>query len=204
MTSTILRFAAGCMLALSLAGCGSSPPSTFYRLTPASTAVGSGQQPSLGVGPVTIPEYLDRTPLVYSGGDNRLQIAGNELWAEPLADGITRVIGLNLARLLGTQNLAYFPWDTRQAPEYGIRLNILDLDATDGEARLTADWVVYHPGDAGIISRRISSFSQTLSGQGGTAAQLPPAYSALLYQLSETIATAIRDQQQSEDAAGEP
>jgi uncharacterized lipoprotein YmbA len=196
MTNTILRLGAVCTLVLALAACGSSPPSNFYRLTPTATGIGSGQQPALGIGPVSIADFLNRNAIVYSSGGNTLHIAGTELWAEPLNEGITRVVGLNLSGLLDTQNIAYFPWDTRQAPQYGVRIDVLDLDAAGGRAGLTADWVIYHPGDGRILRRRISQFNHELAGPGSTAARLPPAYSALLNELSEDIAAAIRELQQ--------
>ena len=197
MISTITRIGLGLVLALWLAACAGSPPNSFYRLTPAAAAPTPGaEHPSLGVGPVDIPEFLNRSALVYSAGDNRLQIAGSERWAEPLEDGVKRVVGLNLALLLHSENLRYFPWDPRQVPDYGIRISVLDMDADARQATLVADWVLYRPGDGTTISRRISRFNEPLAAGDLAPAQLPPAYSALLYQLSETIAAAIRTDQQ--------
>jgi uncharacterized lipoprotein YmbA len=191
-----LKAAAALAISLCLTACGSSPPSHFYRLTPASAAIGASQQPALGIGPVRIPEFLDRSALVFSGEANRLQVAGTELWAEPLADGVQRVVGMNVAQLVGSDNLSYFPWDPRHAPQYGIRINVLDLDADAQRATLVADWELYRPGDGATVRKRISTFTHALAGQPLAASELPAAYSALLLQLSETIAAAIREDQQ--------
>jgi uncharacterized lipoprotein YmbA len=197
MTSTPLRVTACLGLLLLLAGCGSSPPSHFYRLTSGPGAISANQQPSLGVGPIAIPEFLNRSALVYSGGNNRLQVAGSELWAEPLNEGVQRVLGLNLAQQLDTGNLSYFPWDTRNSPEYGIRVNVLDLDADEQQATLVADWQLYRPATGATITRRISQYSESLAAGTLTPSELPRAYSALLYQLSETIAGVIRAEQEN-------
>ncbi len=202
MNNTMTKIATGLGLLLCLAACGSSPANHFYRLTPGPGAIGEGQQPALGIGPVEIPEFLKRNTLVYSKGDNRLQIAGGELWAEPLDEGVKRVVGLNLAQLLDTGNLSYFPWDTRHNPTYGIRVTVLDLDANDGQATLVADWRLYRPEDGKTVDQRISQFSQTLGTGNLAASELPAAYSALFYQLSETIAAAVRSDQHKQ-AAGE-
>ena len=93
MTSTLNQISAGLCLLLCLATCASSPPSNFYRLTPAVAHVPGGPTPSLGIGPVDIPEFLNRNALVYTRGGNQLQLAESERWAEPLDDGITRVLG---------------------------------------------------------------------------------------------------------------
>ena len=197
MIDALLKTVAGLGLLLLLAACGSSPQSQFYRLTPGNGSPGSEQQPSLGVGPVEIPEFLNRSALAYTRGENRLQISGNEIWAEPLAEGVQRVVGLNLAQLLNTENLNYFPWDTRHQPEYGVRISVLDLDADAQQATLTADWLLYRPATGEIISKRISQNTKPLPTGASTPSKLPSAYSALLYQLSETIAAEIRDQQKS-------
>ena len=72
---------------------------------------------------------------------------------------------------------------------------MLDLDASDKQASMIAYWQIYRPADGSIITRRITTLNVPLSTQPLSAAQLPPAYSALLYQLSETIAAAIRLQE---------
>ena len=201
MTSTLKKIAGCLCLSLWLTACGSSPPSNFYRLTPAVVPTPGNQQPSLGIGPVDIPEFLDRNAMVYTRDGNQLWITGTERWAEPLDIGIKRVVGLNLSQLLHSENLRFFPWDVRQAPDYGVRITVLDLDASDGRATLVADWQVYSPGNDSVISRRISQFSQPLASGQTVPAELPAAYSALLYQLSETVAAAIQAEEQQRAAA---
>lgn len=201
MTSTLKKIAGCLCLSLWLTACGSSPPSNFYRLTPTVVPTPGNQQPSLGIGPVDIPEFLDRNAMVYTRDGNQLSITGTERWAEPLDIGIKRVVGLNLSQLLHSENLRFFPWDVRQAPDYGVRITVLDLDASDGRATLVADWQVYSPGNDSVISRRISQFSQPLASGQTVPAELPAAYSALLYQLSETVAAAIQAEEQQRAAA---
>ena len=191
MTGALKRITLSLCLLLCLVSCAGSPPSNFYRLTPAVDHAPGGSTPSLGIGPVDIPEFLNRNALVYTRGGNQLQLAESERWAEPLDDGVTRVLGLNLSALLQTETLRFFPWDLRQAPDYGVRINILDLDARDGQAILVADWLLYRPGNGATIASGISQFSKALPAGELQAAQLPAAYSALLFELSQTIAAAI-------------
>ena len=182
----------GCLgLILWLAACGTSPPNDYYRLTTVDSPSTSGNQPALGIGPVNIPEYLNRSGLVYSEGGNQLTIAERHRWAEPLDQGINRVVAINLADLLDTENLRYYPWGQDDIPEYGVKLNVLELDVIGGEAILVVDWLLYRPGKNDNISRRMSRLTQALPSPMQPS-QLAPAYSALFYQLSELIATAIR------------
>lgn len=179
-------------LALLLAGCGSTPQSNYYVLSARDLPQTDAQEPALGIGPVTIPEYLNRNGMVYSREGNRLHIAEFERWAEPLEEGILRVLGLNLAGLLDTENIRTFPWHTARAPDYGVKLQLMALDADVNGAHLVAEWLLYKPRDNSTVSRQISQF-RSPPGTGRLQPEdLPAAYSDLLFQLSETIAAAIR------------
>lgn len=204
MTSTRVHSLIVLGLLLWLTACGSSPPSNFYRLTPAAAPAPVGQEPSLGIGPVDIPDFLNRNAMVYTREGNQLQIASEERWAEPLESGITRVIGINLSQLVHSENLRFFPWDVRHAPDYGVRISVLDLDARDGQATLAVDWLIYRPADGAAITRRISHFSKPLGASQIVPSELPAAYSALLYQLSEAIASVIASEQAKTAVAGAP
>lgn len=182
-----------------LAACGSSPQHNFYLLSAESRGGATGQSPSLGIGPIEIPEYLNRSSLVFSRGSNQLHIASFERWAEPLDDGIQRVLGLNLAAQLGTQNIRPYPWQRTDAPTYAVQLWLLSLDAADQAAELVVEWRVTRAGHSGALERRISRLSQTLPGPEWQAADAALAYSKLLQALSTEIAAVIRD---SETAAG--
>ncbi|MEE4146952.1 MAG: PqiC family protein [Halieaceae bacterium] len=203
MSYNLPRISACACLLLLLGACGSSPPSNFYRLTSPVAPVPGGQAPSLGVGPVDVAEFLNHNALVYAHGGNQLQITGTERWAEPLEYGIGRVIGLNLSALMRSENLRFFPWDVRQAPDYGVRISVLDLDAREGQATLIVDWVIYRPRDGAPITRQINQFSQPLVSEQLTPAELPAAYSALFFQLSETIAAAINVEMEAQASTGE-
>jgi uncharacterized lipoprotein YmbA len=178
-------------LGLLLAGCGSSPPNNFYVLSAHEFPAPSGRAPTLGVGPITVPEYLGRQNMVYNRVENTLQVASLDMWAEPLSDGIQRVLILNLAGLLNTQDVSVFPWRPERAPQFGVEVNLLKLDANEDAAMLTADWLVSRPGDNTPTNRRISRLQLPLPGGAPEPEQVAAAYSTLLFQLSEIIAAAI-------------
>ena len=110
MMNTIFWRWTGLMsLVIVIVGCSGSPPSNHYVLSAKAATPPSAKTPSLGIGPITVPEYLNRSGLVYSRQGNKLQVSGTERWAEPLEDGITRVISMNLAALVDTHNVRFFP-----------------------------------------------------------------------------------------------
>jgi len=192
--TTTRRAMTGFLLAGLLAGCGSSPPINYYVLSAQDGTVPSGNAPSVGVGPVTIPEYLNRANLVANREGNTLALARFDHWAEPLEDGIKRVLAINLGGLMNTQNVSIYPWQLEQAPEYGVRINLLQLDTTNREATLSAEWSVYGPGETNVSIRRLSRLREPLPGDGMQAQQIAAAYSTLLLQLSDIIAASIESE----------
>lgn len=178
-------------LAILLTACSTTPPSTHYLLTATLDDIPTSERPAIGVGPIDIPEYLNRNTLVYRGPDSELLIERQSRWAEPLEDGVSRVVSLNLAGIVGTGNVRSFPWNPRRAPDYGVKIRILRMDASATEAVLIAEWVIIQPAKDGEVERRISRHTLPLDSDKPIAPQLPAAHSALLYHLSEDIAGGI-------------
>jgi uncharacterized lipoprotein YmbA len=174
-----------------LTACGTTPKNNYYLLTATDAAAPRGHAPSLGIGPIEIPEYLNRNRLVYNRDGNQLRIANYERWAEPLANGMARVVSLNLAHLLNTQNVRGFPWPRSQEPEYSVQITIMSLDAKNTHAKLVAEWMVLKSGKAPVSGLNISQISVQIPSDSVTPQQIAPAYSDLLYQLSEIIAAKI-------------
>ncbi len=179
------------LLVTLLAACGSSPRSNYYLLTSAVTEAPGGNTPSIGIGPIGVPEYLNRNGMVYSRQGNQLQVSTTERWAEPLEAGIKRTLAINLAGELDTQDIRYFPWEPDNAPDYGVSVSLLQLDANDQRALLAAEWRVHRPASGESVARRIVTLQQPLAGEALDAKQIAPAYSDLLAQLSKLISEAI-------------
>ena len=175
-----------------LTACGTTPNSNYYLLSSQVSGVPADGTLSLGVGPIEIPDYLNRNAFVYSRDNNQLHVASFERWAEPLDSGIERVLRLNLASLLRTQNVQSYPFGSTEKPEYAVEVSILRLDAGRAGARLTAQWRLHRPQQEDTITRRISKLHQDLPSKSVLAKDIAPAYSRLFLQLSEAIATAIR------------
>ena len=180
-------------LLMALVACGTTPPAQHYRLSARESLPESTTGPALGVGPVSIPPYLDRNGVVRSDGANGLQIANNERWAEPLDEGITRVVSLNLAGLMQTQNIQLFPWHPRRQPEFGIKIRVLAMDADAKQVSLVAEWLLYRVDNGEALTRRLQEYNQPLSTPENSAAVIAASYSDLLYRLSRDIAAAVEE-----------
>jgi uncharacterized lipoprotein YmbA len=192
-------------LPLILLGCGSTPASNYYLLSAQAKQIPSGTSPSVGVGPIEIPEYLNRHAIVYNRDGNRLHIASFERWAEPLDSSILRVVRMNLASILNTQNVQAFPWNKSSRPEYGVAVTILNLDANDESARLVVEWHLSRPQSEETLMRRIDELQIDLPTGTVNATEVAAAYSELLYQLTSKIAAEITaDIASNSDTAAAP
>src|SRR5262245_3171921 len=100
--------------ALSMSGCSTSEaPRRLYVLTPLSRVEPVSRAPerhdvTIGVGPVEVPQYVNRSEIVTGRDSPELQSAASAEWAEPLRDGLTRVLADNLSLLLATERVAIF------------------------------------------------------------------------------------------------
>jgi uncharacterized lipoprotein YmbA len=178
-----------------LAGCSTSPPTNFYLLSAHDFPAATGFSPTVGVGPIEVPEYQNRKNMVLSRDGNKLEVASLNLWAEPVSAGVQRVLVLNLSGLLNTQEVSYFPWHPQRAPQYGVRVNVLQLEANEQQAMLSAEWQVIRTASGEPLQRRISRLQAPLAPGETPPAQVAATYSALLLQLSEQIAAAISSDQ---------
>jgi uncharacterized lipoprotein YmbA len=183
---------------LFLGGCGSSAPANFYllqaRATPATQILpkpGPARM-SIGIGPVEIPEYLDRPQMVIRTGVNTVRVDEFERWAEPLKDGVARVVTDNLADLLERRRIAVYPWRNQLKTDYRLVLTLSRFEASaDGQAILAGWWTLYDTENRVVSMRKPVLLVETTSGRRTDA--LVEGQSRLLAELCEEIAAAIGD-----------
>ena len=127
---------------LLLSGCSESKPSRFFVLTPlAATTDTGGRGPALGVGPVVIPQYLDRPEIVTRSSDNQLQLAEFDQWGGRIGDNITRALAENLSGILKTDRVSIYPWTDSSALTDQISVDITQFERDpSGAVTLTAFW----------------------------------------------------------------
>ena len=180
------------MLAVStpvMNGCSTGPPTRLYVLTslPQAESVPpatGGREISIGVGPVELPQYVNRPQIVTGQQSSELQSAASAQWAESLQDGFTRVLAENLSLLLATDRVAIFPWKTF-TPEYQVVVEVTHfLGQTGAEVSLVALWSILNKdGREALVSKKSSFRESTGSSE----------YEALAAAMSRTVAALSRD-----------
>lgn len=127
---------------LPLAAC-RSPEPNLYTLLPVPGAVRRGGPRNVAVREVSLARYLDRTQIVRSAADFRLEVAGNDWWAESLDAMMTRLLVENLAQRLPASNVIASGGAISVAPEAVVEVNLQRLGLTAPETlTLTAQVAV--------------------------------------------------------------
>jgi len=143
----------------------------------------------VGLGPIKMPAYLDRQEVVTRVAPNRLELSGQDRWAEPLDSDFTRVLAQNLSSDLGTQRITFYPWYNTTLVDYQVKINVYRFESDkDGKVDLTAHWQVLS-GTGKLLIVRDSSYTET--AKPGDAADSAAAMSRALGRLSRDIASAI-------------
>jgi len=180
---------------LTLSGCGASTqPPKFYLLNSLSASEQAVAQASLGlaiaVGPIKIPEYVDRPQIVTRISKNELALAEFHKWAEPLKDNIPQVLADNLSVLMKTDQIALYPWKRTTPVDYQVTIDITRFDtSSDAEAHIVARWQVFGEDTRQILASKKSHFTAPL--QGADYHSIVSALNQTLADLSLAIATSI-------------
>jgi uncharacterized lipoprotein YmbA len=181
-----------------LTGCGSSPPPVeFYTLnsisamTPQVNPAVPDQNIAIGIGPIEIPEILDRPQIVTRTGPNKLKVDEFNRWAGPLKSGFAQVLAENISLLLATDQVAVYPWEIDFKPHYRIALDIRYFEGQMGEnVLLDVVWRVSGQEDQKIQIVKTSMIKETLSTSDYET--LVAAKSQTIAQLSREIAQEIQ------------
>lgn len=171
------------------AGCASSAPSRFYQLSSigmkghSSTGNSGEKRTVIAVGPLRIPDYLDRQEIVTRAGSNRLRVAEFDRWAGSLETDTVRVLTEDLSSLLPEDRFLVIPWvsasEAAVPSDYHISVDIIRLDGSlGGSVSLRAQWALFESGK-GLLLRRESVITEDVHGRD---------YGAFVRALSNAVA----------------
>ncbi len=185
-----------------LSGCArDSKPVQFYMLNADSALVGvpspttGAQAPVVGLGPIRIPEYLNRPQMIVAITDNQYQLSEDHRWAERLDQNISLALFKALPRQLGTDRIIRYPWSQRQVVDYQVGIDILEFNVNaSGQSRLVAQWFIKHKDKPAIDKRSEYEFPASTTDYG----VMVKMQSQCLTKLGEEIAVTLRQLMLSE------
>lgn len=187
----------GLALLLLAGGCTRSPERNYYSLQgPAAqtTARADAVLPTrmdVVLGPVTLPDSLDRQQIVTRSGANQLDISDLHRWAQPLPGEIAAVLAADLYRDLGRTTLVGVHGQETATGDFGYRVAV-DIERFEavlgGSATVEAAWIIRRkPPQEPLRGRTLAR--EPVHGPGYDA--LAPAYAHALGRVSRDIAAAI-------------
>lgn len=191
------RIARGWLLlaAVVLAACVGmpAPKEQYFTLSSPNPGVAppASDSPSIYVGPVTVPEAVDRPSMVLRTSPNQVDVSDDYRWAEPLRNAIPRVIGDVLSRELGTSRVLTNRSASATAVDIRVAIEIQRFDSslTDG-ATIDAVWSVKDVANGKMRNgRSVVHEALASSGPAGIAA----AASRALERMGHEIAQAARE-----------
>jgi hypothetical protein len=151
---------------------------------------GSGESDEslvLGLGPISLPGYLDQPQLVTRVDDERIAFSLNDRWAGSLRTQFERALSLRLMSALGTDNISVFPWWHGHRIDLSVQLNVLAFEPdSTGTVRLDALWKVKSGQGQEVVRSGRVSLREPI-GSGGTPAAVE-ALGRALDQLADAIA----------------
>jgi uncharacterized lipoprotein YmbA len=179
---TALRRLMLALLVLLPAGC-SSPNPVLYTLAPVAGQTDAGGPRYVELRDVTLPRYLERSQIVRSTEDFRLDVLANDWWGESLTSMFGRVLMQDLAQRLPNSTVYPETGAISVVPGATVAVNVHRFDADrTGALILDADLLVKRQQPAA----RHVHVAVPVSGPGTAA--LVGAMSTALGELADTAA----------------
>lgn len=177
---------------LALTACGHTPAPRYYVLSgpPLASDAALREGPRVGLGPITLPSYLDRPQIVTRASATELTLAQAHRWAEPLNVSFARALQAELLHRLPTSDVVLHPWSSTSGVARQVSVDVLRFERdVDGRFVLGARWAVQVPGSEPQSAPHTSEIALP-AGQDDYAALVAAANGAIAT-LAEQITAAL-------------
>jgi uncharacterized protein len=181
-------------LVVCLSACaGKSASSKFYVLSPLPQSKLSGADgASIGVFPVSMPDYLDRPQVVTRVSENEIKLDEFSRWAEPLKENFYTVLVDNLSTLLSNEKIIKTSHNLGTPLTLHVGVEVLQFDGTlGGDVVLSVKWGLFGEGGKSLLIAKRSSFKEPTGA--ATYEALVAAQSRAVAAFSREVAEAIRN-----------
>lgn len=158
------------LLATSVWGCASGSQARYYTLLafhpPVQETQASGKGwTGVAIGPVTLPDYVDRPEIVTRSAGGEVDMANLDRWAGPLEDEATRVLVENVAAYLKPRGMTAVSWRQQGAGQVSVPISIVRLDAVPGgTVQINAQWSIRGIGPNRDVRFHQESFEAAVAG----------------------------------------
>lgn len=192
----LLGFLAAAMLALGCLAPGVERAPRLYSLDPVVPFPESPKTDlALGVGPVSLPERLDRPQILTRSSRYEVEIAELERWAEPLDKSFARVLAENLSRAIPTDRISMYPWSRKTPVDVQVAVVVTRFEAEpDGFVTLATRWRLIGSGGGELRAQQSDRYREAA---GSSTEELVAAMSRTVGAFSRDVASALRSAAES-------
>lgn len=211
--SWYVRLLAGCLFVCALSACSRTKPARFYVLTPlpevesAQPSSTTRHDTTIGVGPIELPDYVDRPQIVTQDGANTFQLAEFDRWAEPLEENFSRVLVENLSDLLAPQRIMVLPWKTAVPIDYRVAVEVTRFYSdANGNTTLSARWSIQATKGVNILASHQSRLHEPAGTQdyAATVAAMSRTVAALSQEIATEIKSVVRNNKNIAEMSDSP
>lgn len=195
----LLRNTTMMLACVMLSACASTSTESFYTLNPsaATPAASAASAPAantasgigIAVGPVRVPEIVDRSQLVVRRGATQVDLLEQHRWAQPLRAEIAQAVASGLRSHLPGARVALDRDAAAQNAQIRVAIDISRFDAVPGEAVVVqALWSIRSTTPQAPLAGQSTS-REPLQGSGNE--EIAPAFARAMAGVSRDIAAAI-------------
>lgn len=176
-------------------GCSSLRESNYYLMSPVAPAqpAESLRTTQLGIGPVTLPDYLERPNIVTRESVSRVRVAPDDKWAAPLEAHLAELMAENLRTRLDMVAVPVYPWPPATRVDLQLTMEILDLIYYQGKVQLAVRWRLLDRPSTALVDR----LSRYEEDSGPEYDQMVDAMARAVGHLSDEIAATVRQTSQT-------
>lgn len=195
MVAVVRSVLIGVFVLVMFSACSSSSPVRYFALSPIDADFRQDPDDAvmLGLGPIRMPDYLNRSQIVWRGDNAEMRVDEFSRWTEPLAKSLLRIVSTDVDNLLTGVVVVVFPYEPFVRDQVVYRLvgdiNRFEADGS-GQVVLEIQWGIADV-DGGVVvpvrRNRYQAQASTADDPGSVVAAMNDA----LAQFSRDIASKL-------------
>ena len=144
----------------------------------------------VGIGPVKIPEYLDRPQLVTISKEGTLVLAQFDRWGESFNVGVERLTREYLTKMIPGVTLTVYPWGSAMPVRYQVAVEVVELECElNKDLHFVAQWQIIDLNENKSIQIKRFEFRQPVNPQNyaGLVKTLGSAWASISNEIAEAL-----------------
>ena len=172
------------------AGCTTTGEPRYYLMSPVAPEqpAGSTLDLVLGVGPLQLADYLQRSNLVTRESPSRVRVAPDHKWGATLDSHLAELLAEDLRMRLGLPGVHVYPWQPATRLDYQLTVDVGRFIHEDDAVYLDAQWQLFGRASGEVFE----GFSRVREPAAADYDAVVNGMSRAIGRLADEIAAALR------------